>query len=312
MSTPQNSAYESNPSEVKQMDTASQRMENKTHHISTPYDSRYASSPAEVKQMDTAQLRRAFLIENIFAADQVTWTHTHYDRYLTGGAMPVKGPVILTSIDLLKADYFLERRELGMINVGGEGIVEVDGEKFELAYKEALYIGKGKQQVIFHSKNTQQPAKFYLNSTPAHHAYPTRKVSKNEAEIVTLGALETSNHRTINKLLVNSVLETCQLQMGMTELKPGSVWNTMPAHTHDRRMEVYFYFEVPEGQSVCHFMGQPQETRHVWMQNEQAIISPPWSVHSGAGTSNYTFIWGMAGENLDYGDMDHCKITELR
>ncbi|MBS0032356.1 5-dehydro-4-deoxy-D-glucuronate isomerase [Chitinophaga sp. 2R12] len=287
-------------------------MENKTHHISTPYDSRYASSPAEVKQMDTAQLRRAFLIENIFAADQVTWTHTHYDRYLTGGAMPVKGPVILTSIDLLKADYFLERRELGMINVGGEGILEVDGEKFELAYKEALYIGKGKQQVIFHSKNTQQPAKFYLNSTPAHHAYPTRKVSKNEAEIVTLGALETSNHRTINKLLVNSVLETCQLQMGMTELKPGSVWNTMPAHTHDRRMEVYFYFEVPEGQSVCHFMGQPQETRHVWMQNEQAIISPPWSVHSGAGTSNYTFIWGMAGENLDYGDMDHCKITELR
>ncbi|SEW31663.1 5-dehydro-4-deoxy-D-glucuronate isomerase [Chitinophaga arvensicola] len=280
--------------------------------MSTTFESRYASSPVEVKQMDTAQLRQAFLMENIFNADHIAWTHTHYDRYLTGGAMPVKGPVTLDTIDLLKAEYFLERRELGMINVGGDGIVEVDGEKFELAYKEALYIGRGKQQVIFHSKNAQTPAKFYLNSTPAHHSYPTRKVSKNEAEVVKLGTLETSNHRTINKLLVNSVLETCQLQMGMTELQPGSVWNTMPAHTHDRRMEVYFYFEVPEGQSVCHFMGQPQETRHVWIQNEQAIISPPWSVHSGAGTSNYTFIWGMAGENLDYGDMDFCKITELR
>ncbi|SKD01074.1 4-deoxy-L-threo-5-hexosulose-uronate ketol-isomerase [Chitinophaga ginsengisegetis] len=280
--------------------------------MSTTFESRYASSPAEVKHMDTAQLRQAFLMEKIFDADHIAWTHTHYDRYLTGGAMPVKGPVVLETIDLLKAAYFLERRELGMINVGGDGIVEVDGEKFELAYKEALYIGKGKQQVIFSSKNAQTPAKFYLNSTPAHHSFPTRKVSKKEAEVVTLGALETSNHRTINKLLVNSVLETCQLQMGMTELQPGSVWNTMPAHTHDRRMEVYFYFEVPEGQSVCHFMGQPQESRHIWMQNEQAVISPPWSIHSGAGTSNYTFIWGMAGENLDYSDMDHCKITELR
>ncbi|WP_436484771.1 5-dehydro-4-deoxy-D-glucuronate isomerase [Chitinophaga sp. ARDCPP14] len=280
--------------------------------MSTTFESRYASSPAEVKQMDTAQLRQAFLMEKIFDADHIAWTHTHYDRYLTGGAMPVKGPVTLDTIDLLKAAYFLERRELGMINVGGDGVVEVDGEKFELAYKEALYIGKGKQQVIFSSKNAATPAKFYLNSTPAHHSYPTRKVSKKEAEVVTLGTLETANHRTINKLLVNSVLETCQLQMGMTELQPGSVWNTMPAHTHDRRMEVYFYFEIPEGQSVCHFMGQPQESRHIWMQNEQAVISPPWSIHSGAGTSNYTFIWGMAGENLDYSDMDHCKITELR
>ncbi|SHK84519.1 4-deoxy-L-threo-5-hexosulose-uronate ketol-isomerase [Chitinophaga jiangningensis] len=276
------------------------------------YESRYASSPAEVKQMNTAQLREAFLIEKVFAADQINWVHTHYDRYLTGGAMPVKGAMKLEVIDLLKADYFLERRELGMINVGGDGIVEADGVKYEIAFKEALYIGKGTKEVTFHSKDAANPAKFYLNSTPAHHTYPTKKVSKNEAEIVTLGALETSNHRTINKLLVNSVLETCQLQMGMTELKPGSVWNTMPAHTHDRRMEVYFYFEVPEAQSVCHFMGQPQETRHIWMQNEQAVISPPWSVHSGAGTSNYTFIWGMAGENLDYGDMDHCKINELR
>jgi len=231
---------------------------------------------------------------------------------MAGGAMPVTGPLALETIDPLKSNFFLERRELGIINVGGAGVVEVDNTRFELGFKEALYIGKGVEKVVFHSVDKQQPAKFYLNSTPAHHTYPTRKVSKQDAEVVTLGALETSNHRTINKLLVNSVLETCQLQMGMTELKPGSVWNTMPAHTHDRRMEVYFYFEVPEGQSVCHFMGQPQETRHIWMQNEQAVISPPWSVHSGAGTSNYTFIWGMAGENLDYGDMDHCRINELR
>lgn len=262
--------------------------------------------------MDTAQLRQAFLIEKIFEADVISWVYTHYDRYLTAGAMPVKGSVVLETIDLLKAEYFLERRELGMINVGGDGTVEVDGEKFDITFKEALYIGRGSRKVVFHSKDASNPAKFYLNSTPAHRTYPTRKVSRNEADVVTLGALETSNHRTINKLLVNSVLETCQLQMGMTELKPGSVWNTMPAHTHDRRMEVYFYFEIPAEQSVCHFMGQPQETRHIWMQNEQAVISPPWSVHSGAGTSNYTFIWGMAGENLDYGDMDFCKITELR
>ncbi|HVI43252.1 MAG TPA: 5-dehydro-4-deoxy-D-glucuronate isomerase [Chitinophaga sp.] len=280
--------------------------------MNTKYESRYASSPNEVKSMDTAQLRQAFLIEKIFEADVISWVYTHYDRYLTAGAMPVKGSVVLETIDLLKAEYFLERRELGMINVGGDGTVEVDGEKFDITFKEALYIGRGSRKVVFHSKDASNPAKFYLNSTPAHRTYPTRKVSRNEADVVTLGALETSNHRTINKLLVNSVLETCQLQMGMTELKPGSVWNTMPAHTHDRRMEVYFYFEIPAEQSVCHFMGQPQETRHIWMQNEQAVISPPWSVHSGAGTSNYTFIWGMAGENLDYGDMDFCKITELR
>lgn len=280
--------------------------------MSTYYESRYASSPSEVKQLDTAKLREAFFIEQVFEADAIRWVYTHYDRYMAGGAMPVTDALTLDSIDLLKADYFLERRELGMINVGGEGLVLVDGEEFELAYKEALYIGQGNRQVVFSSKDAANPAKFYLNSTPAHQHHPTRKVAKTDAEVVTLGALETSNHRTINKLLVNSVLETCQLQMGMTELKPGSVWNTMPAHTHDRRMEVYFYFEVPEGQSVCHFMGEPQETRHIWLQNEQAVISPPWSIHSGAGTSNYTFIWGMAGENLDYGDMDFCAIQELR
>jgi len=276
------------------------------------FESRYAQSPKEVKQMDTAALRENFLIENVFEANQVNLTLSHFDRYIVGGAMPVDQKIALPNPDDLKATYFLERRELGIINVGGKAIVTADGEKYELDYKEALYIGKGTKEVFFESAIPGEAAKLYINSAPAHHTYPTKKVSKAEAEIVELGTPETANHRIINKLLVNSVLSTCQLQMGMTELKSGSVWNTMPAHTHDRRMEAYFYFEVPNGQSVCHFMGQPQETRHIWMQNDQAVISPNWSIHSGAGTSNYTFIWGMAGENLDYGDMDHCAINELK
>jgi 4-deoxy-L-threo-5-hexosulose-uronate ketol-isomerase len=276
------------------------------------FESRYAQSPKEVKQMDTAALRDNFLIENVFEANQVNLTLSHFDRYIVGGAMPVEQKIALPNPDDLKANYFLERRELGIINVGGKAIVTADGETYELDYKEALYIGKGTKEVFFESATPGAAAKLYINSAPAHHSYPTKKVSKAEAEIVELGMPETANHRVINKLLVNSVLSTCQLQMGMTELKSGSVWNTMPAHTHDRRMEAYFYFEVPKGQSVCHFMGQPQETRHIWMQNDQAVISPNWSIHSGAGTSNYTFIWGMAGENLDYGDMDHCAINELK
>ncbi|QNR85121.1 5-dehydro-4-deoxy-D-glucuronate isomerase [Pedobacter riviphilus] len=276
------------------------------------FESRYAQSPKEVKHMDTAALRENFLIENVFEANQVNLTLSHFDRYIVGGAMPVDQKIALPNPDDLKATYFLERRELGIINVGGKAIVTADGEKYELDYKEALYIGKGTQEVFFESASPGEAAKLYINSAPAHHSYPNKKVSKAEAEIVELGTPETANHRVINKLLVNSVLPTCQLQMGMTELKSGSVWNTMPAHTHDRRMEAYFYFEVPKGQSVCHFMGQPQETRHIWMQSDQAVISPNWSIHSGAGTSNYTFIWGMAGENLDYGDMDHCAINELK
>lgn len=276
------------------------------------FESRYAIGPDEVKQMDTAQLRKNFLIESIFEADKVLLTQTHYDRYIAGGAMPVAGIVELPNPSELRASYFLERREIGIINVGGKGTVTADDEEFVLEYKEALYIGRGTKKVQFTSFDKSNPAKFYINSAPAHHAYPTKKVTANEAEIVETGSMETANHRIINKLIVNSVLPTCQLQMGMTELKTGSVWNTMPAHTHDRRMEVYFYFEVPEGQSVSHFMGEPQETRHIWMQNEQAVISPPWSIHAGAGTSNYTFIWGMAGENLDYGDMDMCAVSELR
>ncbi len=262
--------------------------------------------------MNTDQLRQNFHIGSLFEADRIRWTLSFFDRYMTGGVMPVSGTIDLDTPENLKAQYFLERRELGIINVGGAGQVIADRETFDLGYKEALYIGQGTQTVQFLSVDAATPAKFYLNSTPATHRYPTRKVSRQDAEVVELGSMETANHRTINKLIVNSVLPTCQLQMGMTELKPGSVWNTMPAHVHDRRMEVYFYFEIPQGQAVCHFMGEPQETRHIWMQNEQAVISPNWSIHSGSGTSNYTFIWGMAGENLDYSDMDFCAIADLR
>lgn len=275
-------------------------------------ETRNAGSARETALMKTSDLRENFLIPEIFLQDEVCLTLSFYDRFIAGGAMPVNKKLELPNPENLKAAYFLERREMGIINVGGKGLIEADDQKFELDFKEALYISKGTKNVNFASVNESDPAKFYINSAPAHHKYSSVKVTKKEAEIVTLGSLENSNHRTINKLLVASVIETCQLQMGMTELKIGSVWNTMPAHTHDRRMEVYFYFEVPEGQSVCHFMGEPQESRHIWMQNEQAVISPPWSIHAGAGTSNYTFIWGMAGENLDYGDMDPCPITELK
>ncbi len=276
------------------------------------YKVRYASSPKEVKKMTTKQLRKEFLIKKVMHKDVIKWTYSHYDRYATGGVIPIKKEVKLETIEPLKADYFLERRELGIINVGQTGTVKVDGKEYTLEYKEALYVGKGSKEVVFASKSEKNPAHFYLNSTPAHKTFPTQKVSQEDAEIVELGTLETANARTIRKLIVNSIVKTCQLQMGMTELKTGSVWNTMPAHSHDRRMEVYFYFEVPKEQAVSHFMGQPKETRHIWLQNEQAVISPPWSIHAGSGTSNYVFIWGMAGENLDYGDMDHCKITELR
>ncbi|WP_348798653.1 5-dehydro-4-deoxy-D-glucuronate isomerase [Flavobacterium adhaerens] len=278
----------------------------------TKYSSRYASHPEAVKKYDTQQLREEFLIDNLMEADEIVFVYSHYDRYITGSAVPVKKDLVLETIDPLKASYFLERREIGIINVGGNGSISVEGETFELGFKDALYIGSGNKEVIFKSDDANNPAKFYINSAPAHTSYPTTKVSLVEANKLHLGTMETANHRTVNQMIIGSVVTTCQLQMGMTELKPGSVWNTMPAHVHDRRMEVYFYFDIPENQAVCHFMGQPQETRHIWMNNDQAVISPPWSIHSGSGTSNYTFIWGMAGENLDYGDMDVCKITDLR
>ncbi|WP_264530434.1 5-dehydro-4-deoxy-D-glucuronate isomerase [Flavobacterium sp. N502540] len=277
----------------------------------TKYSSRYASSPEAVKKYDTQELRNEFLIDDLMQEDEIVLTYSHYDRYIAGSAVPLKD-LILESIDPLKAGYFLERREMGIINVGGKGTVVVEGVSFELAFKDALYIGSGNKEVIFKSDDPKNPAKYYINSAPAHRTYPTVKVSLAEANKLELGTMETANHRTVNQMIIGGVVTTCQLQMGMTELRPGSVWNTMPAHVHDRRMEVYFYLDIPENQAVCHFMGQPQETRHIWMNNHQAVISPPWSIHSGSGTSNYTFIWGMAGENLDYGDMDVCKITDLR
>lgn len=275
------------------------------------YESRYASSPEAVKKYNTEELRKEFLIENLMEAGNINMTYSHYDRYMAGAAVPLT-PLQLESIDPLKAEHFLDRREMGIINVGGNGSISVDGTLYELGLKDALYIGMGAKEVIFNSEDQNTPAQFYFNSAPAHTNYPTKKVSLAEANKLELGSFETANHRTVSQMIIGGVVTTCQLQMGMTELKAGSVWNTMPAHVHDRRMEIYFYLDVPEGQSVCHFMGQPQETRHIWMQNHEAVISPPWSIHSGSGTSNYTFIWGMAGENLDYGDMDKVAITDLR
>lgn len=277
----------------------------------TSYNFRYASSPQAVKQYDTTQLRQEFLIDDLMQVGKINLTYSHYDRYIAGSAVPTSG-LKLETIDPLKADYFLERREMGIINVGAKGSLTVDGETYLLNHKDALYIGKGKKEVIFNSDDAANPAKFYINSAPAHTAYPTKKVSLEEANKIELGSLETANHRTVSQMIIGGIITSCQLQMGMTELKTGSVWNTMPAHVHDRRMEVYFYLDVPEEQAVCHFMGQPDETRHIWMHNHQAVISPPWSIHCGSGTSNYSFIWGMAGENLDYSDMDVAKITDLK
>jgi 4-deoxy-L-threo-5-hexosulose-uronate ketol-isomerase len=265
---------------------------------------RYAAHPDDVKNYDTVRLRNEFLMENIFVPDEISLVYSLYDRLMVGGAMPVKNNLILESADELKSENFLDRREMGIINVGGDAAIQTNSTIYKLGFKEALYLGKGTTGVTFSSVNPSNPAKLYINSAPAHHSYPAKKVTVADAEIVVLGNMESSNHRTLNKLLVNSVVETCQLQMGMTELKPGSVWNTMPPHTHNRRMEAYFYFELAEKQSICHFMGEPDETRHIWLKNEQAVLSPSWSIHSAAGTSNYTFIWGMAGENLNYGDMD--------
>ena len=280
--------------------------------MKTNYEIRYAAHPEDARHYDTARLRRDFLIERLFVKDEVQMVYSMYDRMIVGGAMPVSEQLPLEAIDPLKAPYFTTRREVGIYNVGGPGSVKVGDEVFELDYKEALYIGRGDREVVFISKDKNRPARFYFNSTTAHCAYPTRKVTKQDAVVAHMGSLEMSNERNINKMLVNQVLPTCQLQMGMTELAPGSVWNTMPAHTHSRRMEAYFYFELPDDQAVCHFMGEPQETRHLWMANHQAVLSPEWSIHSAAATHNYTFIWGMGGENLDYSDQDFWDIKDLR
>ncbi len=280
--------------------------------MKTNYEVRPASHPLDAKQYDTTRLRKEFLIEKLFAADEVNMVYTMYDRLIVGGAMPVKEALKLENVDPLKAPFFLHRRELGIVNVGGAGTVTVDGTAYKLAYKEALYLGKGDRTVTFASDDSETPAHFYFNSAPAHATYPDKKITAADRIVIELGAPETCNHRILNKLIVREILTTCQLQMGMTELQTGSVWNTMPPHTHSRRMEAYFYFEVPQQQAVCHFMGETQETRHIWMSNEQAVISPEWSIHSAAGTANYTFIWGMGGENLDYDDKDNCMPDELR
>lgn len=274
-------------------------------------ETRFAIHPEDFKTYDTERVRQSFLIESIFIKDQVTSVYTHYDRLLIGGVNPVTTDVKLTTFRELMANYFLERREIGIINVGSPAAVVVDGVRHALNYKDALYIGSGAKEVTF-EKAAQGEARFYFNSAPAHTSYPTKKIALSEAETANLGSVETSNIRSIRKLIVSSVVKTCQLQMGLTELKTGSVWNTMPPHTHDRRMEAYFYFEIPENQMVCHFLGEPSQTRHLWMKNNQVAISPPWSIHCGAGTSNYSFIWGMAGENLDYSDMDAVAPGDLR
>ena len=268
------------------------------------FELRFATNPQDFKCYDTEKIRKDFLISNLFIPEDISLVYSMYDRFIVGGAVPVRKRLKLESVDELKTEQFLDRREMGIINVGGPAVIEAGGEIYKLLYKEGLYLGRGTRDVIFKSDYYKNPSRLYINSAPAHHTYPSKKVTLADAEVAELGSLEYANHRTVNKLLVNSVLETCQLQMGITELKTGSVWNTMPVHTHNRRMEAYFYFEVPEEQAICHFMGDPDETRHIWMKNEEAVLSPSWSVHSAAGTSNYTFIWGMAGENLDYGDMD--------
>jgi 4-deoxy-L-threo-5-hexosulose-uronate ketol-isomerase len=280
--------------------------------MKTNYEFRYAAHPKDAKSYDTQRLRRDFLMEKVFSADEVNMVYSMYDRMIVGGAMPVNESLHLEAIDPLKQPVFLHSREIGIYNVGGKGKVKVGDAVFALDYKEALYLGSGDREVYFESDDAAQPAKFYFNSATAHRNYPDKKVTKADAVVAEMGSLETSNHRNINKMIVNQVLPTCQLQMGMTELAPGSVWNTMPAHVHSRRMEAYFYFEVPEDQAVCHFMGEVNETRHIWMKGDQAVLSPEWSIHSAAATSNYTFIWGMAGENLDYGDQDFSKIVELK
>lgn len=281
--------------------------------MTTNYQLRYAAHPADAKSYDTSRLRSDFLIDNLFVGNEVNMVYSMYDRMVVGGAMPAGEELPLEAIDPLKAPFFTSRREVGIFNVGGgEAVVKVGEETFTLGFKEALYIGSGDRDVTFASKEDNNPAKLYFNSTVAHTSYPCRKISKDDAVSVRMGALETSNERVINKMIVNQVLPTCQLQMGMTELCTGSVWNTMPAHTHSRRMEAYFYFDIPEDQAVCHFMGEPQETRHIWMKGNEAVLSPEWSIHSAAATHNYTFIWGMGGENLDYGDQDFYAITDLK
>lgn len=274
---------------------------------------RFASHPQEVKQFDTGRLRKEFHIPVLFVPDELKLVLTHEDRMIIGGAQPVSRDVHLTTdLKELGVSFFLERRELGIINVGGKGTVTVDGTAYDLDTKECLYVGQGAKEVVFSSTDSAQPAKFYLNSAPAHASYPTAKTTLAEADSSHLGDIKNSNERTIYRFIHADGIQSAQLVMGMTELKPGNMWNTMPAHVHPRRMEAYFYFGLPEDAAVFHLMGQPDETRHLVIRNEEAVISPSWSVHSGVGTSNYTFIWSMAGDNKRYDDMDPVSIKDLQ
>jgi 4-deoxy-L-threo-5-hexosulose-uronate ketol-isomerase len=273
---------------------------------------RFQIGPKETSQMNTQELRANFLMENLMKANSIGLVYTHNDRVIAGGAVPVDVKLELPNHPELRADYFLERRELGVINVGGEGTVTVDGKAQVLTKLDCLYAGKGSKEVTFESADPANPAVFFLLSAPAHQTYPVQFLPKEQAAPTNLGAVETANERTVYKYIHLEGLKSCQLVMGLTVLKTGSVWNTIPSHTHTRRMEVYFYFDVPENQRVFHFMGQPTETRHMLVANHQAIVSPSWSIHSGCGTSNYSFIWGMAGENLNYADMDVVDIREMR
>nr|WP_216674055.1 5-dehydro-4-deoxy-D-glucuronate isomerase [Saccharibacillus endophyticus] len=279
----------------------------------TIVENRYDSNPKDVKGFDTTRLREEFLIETLFAPDELVTVYSHTDRYIVGSAVPVSKELKLEAdFKQIGADYFLERREVGIINVGGEGSVTADGDTYEIGVNECLYIGLGVKDVFFKSANGESPAKFYLVSTPAHKAYPTKKAGEGEAIKANLGSLDSSNERTINKYILPGGIESCQLVMGITHLAPGSMWNTMPCHTHNRRSEVYLYFNMPENAAVFHFMGDPQETRHLVVRNEQAILSPSWSIHSGVGTNNYTFCWAMGGENQLFDDMDGVDMKDLK
>ncbi len=276
-------------------------------------DIRFGTNPNDFKKYNTEEIRNQFLIPEVMKKDEITSVYSLHDRMITLGAVPATKKLELPALEsLTKAAYFLERRELGIINIGATGTVTVDGEQFELGNKECLYVGKGKKAISFESSSASNPAEFYINSSPAHHEYPTVKAVLGDANKVELGSKENCNERTIYQYIHEGGIQSCQLVMGFTALASGSIWNTFPPHTHNRRMEVYFYFDMPEDQIVMHFMGDPRETRHIVMANKQAVISPEWSIHSGAGTSNYTFIWGMAGENKAFTDMDGEKLRDIR
>lgn len=279
-------------------------------------DIRYSANPGDVKRYTTEELRKEFLIENLYVPDTVQAVYSHVDRMVVLGILPVTAAVpIDQGIDVwanFGTHYFLERREAGVFNLGGPGVISVDGKEYRLEFEDCLYITMGAKEVLFSSENSKDPARFYLVSAPAHRACQTTFLSMADAAKRPCGAPETSNARVINQFIHPDVLETCQLSMGLTQLEPGSVWNTMPAHTHERRMEVYTYFNIPEGNVVFHMMGQGQETRHIVMRNYDAVISPSWSIHAGCGTGSYTFIWAMGGENQAFDDMDVIPIPDLR